>query len=202
MGNDGSALERNLFNLKFAAKELERSAKKCEKDANTERGKVKRAIEQGNMEGAKIYAENVIRNKNQALAFRRMSSRVDAVSQRVQTAVSTKRVTQSMAGVVHSMESAMKSMNLEQMSNLMDRFEQQFENLDVQTNVMGDAMQSTTTMTTPQNEVDMLMQQVADEAGIELNQNLPQTQSNAIGVATASHDQDELSQRLQKLRQT
>lgn len=43
-----------------------------------------------------------------------MSSRVDAVSQRVQTAVSTKRVTQSMAGVVHSMESAMKSMNLEQ----------------------------------------------------------------------------------------
>lgn len=146
----------NLFNLKFAAKELERSAKRCEKDATNERNKVKRAIEQGNMEGAKIYAENVIRNKNQAwvflppqvyfitvqfwdchvrsiqshllikmmfyccrcwsLAFRRMSSRVDAVSQRVQTAVSTKRVTQSMAGVVHSMEAAMKSMNLEQVT--------------------------------------------------------------------------------------
>ena len=66
------------------------------------------------MDGAKIYAENVIRNKNQALNFRRMSSRIDAVSQRVQTAVATKRVTQSMAGVVNSMESAMKSMNLEQ----------------------------------------------------------------------------------------
>ena len=59
----------NLFNLKFAAKELERSAKKCEKDAVNEKIKVKRAIEQGNMEGAKIYAENVIRNKNQALVF-------------------------------------------------------------------------------------------------------------------------------------
>lgn len=66
------------------------------------------------MEGAKIYAENVIRNKNQALAFRRMSSRVDAVSQRVQTAMTTKQVTHSMSGVVKSMESAMKSMNLEQ----------------------------------------------------------------------------------------
>ena len=63
------------------------------------------------------------------------------------------------------------------MSNLMDTFEQQFESLDVQTNVMSDAMQSTTTMTTPQNQVDLLMQEVADEAGIELNQNLPQTQS-------------------------
>ena len=43
-----------------------------------------------------------------------MSSRVDAVSQRVQSAVATKKVTQSMAGVVSSMEAAMKSMNLEQ----------------------------------------------------------------------------------------
>ena len=86
----------------------------------------------------------------------------------------------------------------------MDRFEQQFESLDVQTSVMGDAMTSTTTMTTPQGEVDNLMQQVAEEAGIELNQNLPQAQAGSIGVgvSTTSHDQDELSQRLAKLRQT
>lgn len=203
MGNDGStAMERNLFNLKFAAKDLERSAKKCEKDSVNEKNKLKRAIEQGNMEGAQIYAENVIRNKNQALNFRRMGSRVDAVSQRVQSAVATKKVTQSMAGVVGSMEAAMKSMNLEQISGLMDKFEQQFENLDVQTSVMGDAMQSTTTMTTPQGQVDILMQQVADESGIELNQNLPSAQANTIGAATASQDQDELSQRLAKLRET
>jgi len=202
MGNDQSAMENNLFKLKFAAKDLERSAKKCEKDSVNEKGKLKRAIEQGNMEGAKIYAENAIRNKNQALNFRRMASRVDAVSQRVQSAVSTKKVTQSMAGVVHSMEAAMKSMNLEQISNLMDRFETQFESLDVQTNVMSDAMSNTVTTATPQNEVDMLMQQVADEAGIELGQNLPQAQNASIGVSTASHDQDELSQRLAKLRQT
>ena len=105
-----------------------------------------------------------------------------------------------MAGVVNSMEAAMRSMNLEQMANLMDRFETQFESLDVQTNVMGDAMQATTTMSTPQGEVDSLMQQVADEAGIELNQNLPIAGANTVGASTASHDQDELSQRLAKLR--
>ena len=43
----------------------------------------------------------------------RMASRIDAVSQRVQTAVTTRQVTKSMAGVVKSMESALKSMNLE-----------------------------------------------------------------------------------------
>lgn len=84
----------------------------------------------------------------------------------------------------------------------MDRFEQQFENLDVQASVMSDSMQSSTTVTTPQEQVDFLMKEVADEAGIELNQNLPQTQQGSIGVSVASKDQDELSERLAKLRQT
>lgn len=44
------------------------------------------------MEGAKIHAENAIRQKNQALNYRRMSARIDAVSARVQTALTTKQV--------------------------------------------------------------------------------------------------------------
>ncbi len=52
-----------------------------------------------------------------------------------------------------------------QVQTLMDRFETQFENLDVQTQVMEGAMQDSSTLSTPQNEVDSLMQQVADEAG-------------------------------------
>jgi hypothetical protein len=44
------------------------------------------------MEGAKIHAENSIRQKNQALNYRRMSARIDAVASRVQTAITTKQV--------------------------------------------------------------------------------------------------------------
>jgi len=43
------------------------------------------------MEGAKIHAENSIRQKNQALNYRRMSARIDAVAARVQTAITTKQ---------------------------------------------------------------------------------------------------------------
>lgn len=94
-----------------------------------------------------------------------MSARIDAVAARVQTAVTTKRVTQSMAGVVKAMESAMRSMNLEKISQLMDRFEKDFENLDVQTSTMDGAMAATTTLNAPQSQIDALMMQVADEAG-------------------------------------
>lgn len=44
------------------------------------------------MEGARIHAENAIRQKNQALNYLRMSARVDAVSSRVQTALTTRKV--------------------------------------------------------------------------------------------------------------
>jgi len=195
-------MEKHLFNLKFAARDLERNAKKSEKTEKEEKVKLKKAIQKGNMDGAKIHAENAIRQKNQALNYRRMSARVDAVAARVQTACTMKQVTGSMSGVVKAMESAMKSMNLEKVSNLMDRFEREFENLDVQSQVMEDTMMASSTLSTPQNQVDNLMQEVADEAGLDLNMDLPSAQSTSIGASTqASVEQDELSQRLARLRQ-
>jgi len=198
-----SNLDKHLFNLKFAAKNLERQAKKCDKEEKTEKLKLKKAIQKGNMEGAKIHAENSIRQKNQSLNFLRMSARIDAVAQRVQTAVTMRQVTGSMAGVVKSMESAMKSMNLEKVSQIMDKFEQQFENLDVQSQVMENTMMNSSTLSTPQGQVDSLMQEVADEAGLELNMDLPNAQGSTIGASAstqASAEQDELSARLAKLR--
>lgn len=54
----------------------------------------------------------------------------------------------------------------------MDKFESQFSDLDVQTSYMEDAMGSTTAVSTPQDQVDGLMRQMAEEANIELQQDL------------------------------
>ncbi|KAE8744035.1 hypothetical protein FOCC_FOCC009319 [Frankliniella occidentalis] len=161
-----SQLDKHLFNLKFAVKELERNSKKCEKEEAKEKAKMKKAIQKGNNEVARIHAENAIRQKNQSVNYLRMSARVDAVASRVQTAVTTSKVTNSMGGVVKAMDAAMKSMNLEKISNLMDKFESQFEDLDVQSSYMENTMSQTTTTNVPQADVDQLMQQVADEAGL------------------------------------
>lgn len=198
-----SAMEKHLFNLKFAVKDLERNAKKAEKEEKAEILKTKKAIQKGNTEVARIHAENAIRQKNQSLNYLRMSARVDAVASRVQTALTTRQVTNSMAGVVKAMDAAMKGMNLEKISGLMDKFESQFEDLDVQSSYMENTMSQTTTTSVPQNDVESLMQRVADEAGLELNMELPSgPASTAIGASTqASTEQDELTARLARLRQ-
>ena len=113
-----------------------------------------------------------------------------------------RQVTGNMTSVVKGMDKAMETMNLErvrpsilpfssplpivlisavsvlslfsidQISLVMDKFESQFSDLDVQTSYMEDAMGSTTAVSTPQDQVDSLMRQMAEEANIELQQDL------------------------------
>lgn len=54
----------------------------------------------------------------------------------------------------------------------MDKFETQFSDLDVQTSYMEDTMSSSVATSTPQDQIDLLLQQTADEANIEVKQGL------------------------------
>lgn len=71
------------------------------------------ALQQGNTDGARIYASNAIRKKSESLNLLRLASRIDAVASRVETAVTMRQVTGNMTSVVRGMDKAMESMNLE-----------------------------------------------------------------------------------------
>jgi charged multivesicular body protein 1 len=71
------------------------------------------AIQQGHGDIAKIYAQNTIRKQNEKLNLLKLASRIDAVTSRVQTAVTMRQVSQSMGNVVKGMDVAMKTMDLE-----------------------------------------------------------------------------------------
>jgi charged multivesicular body protein 1 len=81
----------------------------------------------------------------------------------------------------------------------MDKFEGQFEDLDVQSLYMENAMGSTTATATPQDEVDLLMQKIADEAGLEMNENLAQAEAPKK-VGPTEVEEDRLGERLRALR--
>jgi len=65
------------------------------------------------MDGARIYASNSIRKKSESLNLLRLASRIDAVSSRVETAVTMRQLTGNMANVVKGMDKAMETMNLD-----------------------------------------------------------------------------------------
>jgi charged multivesicular body protein 1 len=131
-----------------------------------------------------------------------------------------------MTNVVKGMDVAMKSMDLEKVRNMlstrrtikrtrrtpadrgilqisavMDRFETQFEDLDVATGYYENATSSATAVATPQDDVDKLMGQVADEAGVELSQEMNSaTPAKGIAAQPEEEREDKLGERLRALR--
>jgi len=201
-------MEDTLFQLKFCSKQLERESKKAEKEHNLNKAKIKKALQQGNVEGAKIYSENAIRKRNESLNFLRMAARVDGVSSRIKTALAMKQVTKDMGNVVKGLDKAMASMDLQKVQQIMDKFEQQTEDLDVQSQAIDQSMGAATTLSTPADQVDALIAQVADEHGLEMTDMLGDAAaaptgsvSVAAGSSSVSADQeDALTRRLAQLR--
>jgi charged multivesicular body protein 1 len=85
----------------------------------------------------------------------------------------------------------------------MDKFEGQFSDLDVQTSYIEDTMGSTTAVNTPQDQIDQLLKQTAEEANIELQHDLEgPTQVPAIAAPkeAVGEEDGKLAERLRALR--
>ncbi|KAL3909851.1 MAG: hypothetical protein SGPRY_009279 [Prymnesium sp.] len=69
----------------------------------------------------------------------------------------------------------------------MDKFEQSFEDMDVRSEYVEQAMNSTTTAAMPEEDVEDLMQRVADEHGLQMAQAFKTAGSESVpGAAAAS----------------
>ena len=86
----------------------------------------------------------------------------------------------------------------------MDKFETQFTDLDVQTSYMEDAMSSTTAVSTPQDQIEQLMRQTAEEANIEMQHDLAAKDLAVVPDLTPKEkikdEDDKLADRLRALR--
>ncbi|XP_011783458.1 PREDICTED: charged multivesicular body protein 1a [Colobus angolensis palliatus] len=168
-------MDDTLFQLKFTAKQLEKLAKKAEKDSKAEQAKVKKVRPWG--PSACLSSRSLLH-------------------------LLLSQVTKNMAQVTKALDKALSTMDLQKVSSVMDRFEQQVQNLDVHTSVMEDSMSSATTLTTPQEQVDSLIMQIAEENGLEVLDQLSQLPegASAVGESSVRSQEDQLSRRLAALR--
>ncbi|KAL0237761.1 hypothetical protein GEMRC1_012235 [Eukaryota sp. GEM-RC1] len=196
-----SALSNQLFQLKFTVKQMNRLASKAEKTEKAERSKVKKAIEKGNTEGARIFAQNAIRKKSEQMNYLRLASRIDAVSSRLESAVQVGSVTRTMSKVVGNLDKALSSMNLEKVAAVMGEFENQFGTLDVQEQYLNEAMGTTMASSAPENQVDSLIDEVVSEHGLEVSHQLGQPGTMLPTSAPAQQTpEDDLLARFNQLK--
>lgn len=91
----------------------------------------------------------------------------------------------------------------------MDKFESQFEDMDVQTGYLEGTLSNDTAVSAPSDQIDLLMSQVADEAGLEVAHELQGKSTDKVPTlveepaarnAVTEEQEDALAQRLRALR--
>lgn len=133
----------------------------------------------------------------------RLASRLDAVVSRLEAQAKMQMVNRNMVGITKNLERALANNNLEQIAATMQQFERQFEDLEIQAATVDGVMATQAALSTPEEEVSALMQQVADEHGLEVGMGLPGASTSvpaAARAAATAEEQDPLSRRLAELR--
>jgi charged multivesicular body protein 1 len=87
-----------------------------------------------------------------------------------------------------------------QIAKVMDQFETNSEAVDTTTQLYDEMTKSATATATPQDDVDRLLAQAADKAGVELSEDLQSATPAKSKLQNTEQAEDGLDQRLRALR--
>ena len=159
-----------MFEFKMMAKQMEKESKKSESQSKALIGKVKKCIEKGDYEQAKLAAADAIRQKNMVKRYRVLSSKVDTVAQRLKTAYQNQKLSEQMQNLTQQLLGAGNMMDIVKMTETMSNFEKLFDDLDINSNMMDQVFDNVNAGTVNENEVNQLIGQIAQQNGMHLSE--------------------------------
>ena len=172
-----------MFEFKMMGKQMAKEAKKAETQNKNLIKKVKDCIAKGDYEQAKVAASDAIRQKNQVRRYRVLSSKIDTVAQRLQSAYQNQRLTEQMQSLTQQMVGAGNMMDMVKMTETMANFEKLFDDLDTNATMMDQVFDNVNAGTVNDAEVNTLIQQVAQQNGMKLSDDFDQVQIGEGGIA-------------------
>ena len=179
-----------MFEFKMMAKQMQKESKKSEAQSKALIGKVKKCIEKGDYEQAKLAAADAIRQKNMVKRYRVLSSKVDTVAQRLKTAYQNQKLSEQMQSLTQQLLGAGNMMDIVKMTETMSNFEILFDNLDINSNMMDQVFDNVNAGTVNENEVNQLIGQIAQQNGMKLSDEFEGVQLGEVGEAEKQTNQE------------
>ena len=164
----GDQIFDTMFEFKMMGKSMAKEAKKSEAANKKLIEKVKACIAKGDYEQAKNAASDAIRQKNMSRRYAVLSSKIDTVAQRLQQAYQNQQLTSQMQNLTQQLVGAGNVMDIVKMTETMANFEKVFDNLDVNSAMMDQVFDNVNAGTVNDQEVNTLIQQVAQQNGMKL----------------------------------
>eukprot|EP00116_Pleurobrachia_bachei_P009710 sb/3469972/ len=199
-------LKQNQRALNRAIRDLDRERVKLERQEKQIIADIKKMAAQGEMAAVKIMAKDLVRTRRYVKKFIMMKANIQAVSLKITTLKSQGAMANAMKGVTKAMGAMNKQMNMPQMQKIMMEFEKEADMMDMKEDMMNDIVDDVMGAEEDEEESDQLVNQVLDELGLSLNDELnsmPMASGSVGGkekVAKPSGADDELQARLDNLR--
>ena len=172
-----------MFEFKMMGKSMAKESKKSEAQSKNLIKKVKDCIAKGDYEQAKVAASDAIRQKNMVKRYRVLSSKIDTVAQRLQTAYQNQKLTEQMQNLTQQLLGAGNMMDIVKMTETMANFEKLFDDLDVNSNMMDQVFDNVNAGTVNEQEVKQLIGQIAQQNGMKLSEEFDDVQLGEGGIA-------------------
>ncbi|KAL0489823.1 vacuolar protein-sorting protein VPS46 [Acrasis kona] len=144
---------------------------KSQREAEESKLMVKKCMEKGDLDRARIYAEKAVRKRNESNNYLKLSNKLEATTSNVQQLTNAQQLQQKMNGIVGDLGHVMKTINIDEISNTMNSFEDFDSNLGVSTDYMEKSM-SSIDYSIPDDEVGDLVAQIADDNNLQLSDQL------------------------------
>lgn len=208
------ALTNTLFNLKFTQKQLVKQANKSLKESGANEKKLSKQINEGNNDDndelIKILASNVIRKKNEYLNLIKLTNKLDIIISKLNTSMIMQQVNGQFMQITRNLDVALQNMNLENITMVMDKFDEQVKEIDLNTETLTSVTENGNVDSlkfADDDKVNELINKVKDSNSLSypkiknVEEELPATEkSSEKNLEFDNEVEDKLAQRLKALR--
>lgn len=133
-------LRAHQRSLNKAQRELDRERTKLEAQEKKLVMDIKKSAKSGQMGSCKIMAKDLVRTRRYISKFYQMRTQLQAVSLRLQTLRSNEQMATAMKGATKAMSNMSRTMNLPQISKILQDFERESSAMDMKEEMMSDTI--------------------------------------------------------------
>lgn len=178
-GKSSNSNRDHILNLKVVSRRLERSKKKLENKERKNERKIRTSIQKGDMESARMYANETVRNRKAARGYQSLVNKIDGLVFKMERAEAIQSIAGEMRGVANSLANINTQLNLPEIDNLVGNMQETLESIDDTSEIIEDSMDQIFETDTDEGEVDNLLQEYGVEVGMSMDAGLPIPTSKA-----------------------
>ncbi|XP_034832150.1 charged multivesicular body protein 2b [Maniola hyperantus] len=188
--------------LRKAGRDLERDKLALEREEKKLEMEIKKMAKEGNNEGCKILAKQLVQMRNQKKRFYTANSKISSVQIHNKAMGANIAIAGAMGTTAKTMGTMNKIMNPQQIAKDMEAFKQANLKMDMTDDMISDTLDDIMTESGDEEESDDIVNKVLDEIGIEVSGKMadaPSVSRNKVGQSTSDIDKELMAQ-LTKLK--